>query len=146
MIKLSQDIRRRVEAAHIWYVGTVGGDGAPHVSPMWVGLDGDLLLINTSVGRVKERNLRRDPRICLSHADPADLYDRVQIRGRAVRFVEGPEADRNMDRLARVYRGTERYEWLVPGERRVMVLIEPDRARRVAGVEPLPAGAPGARR
>ncbi|MFD9816614.1 PPOX class F420-dependent oxidoreductase [Streptomyces sp. NPDC059080] len=144
MIELSHDIRRRIEAPHIWFVGTIGPDGSPHVSPMWVGLDGDLLLINTSVGRVKERNLRRDPRVCLSHADAADPYDRVQIRGRAVRFVEGAEADRNMDRLAGAYLGTERYEWLVPGEERVMVLIEPDRARRVTGVEPLPAGAPGA--
>ncbi|TSB13027.1 PPOX class F420-dependent oxidoreductase [Streptomyces sp. NBC_01525] len=144
MIDLPNDIRLRIEAPNFWYVATLNGDGSPHVSPMWVGLDGDLLLINTSVGRVKERNLRRDPRVCLSHADAADPYDRVQIRGRAVRFVEGPEADRNMDELARAYRGAAGYEWLLPGERRVMVLIEPDRARRVTGVEPLPAGAPGA--
>ncbi|MCX4967547.1 PPOX class F420-dependent oxidoreductase [Streptomyces sp. NBC_00654] len=144
MVVLSNEIRLRVEAPHIWYVGTVSPDGAPHVSPMWVGMDGDLLLFNTAIGRIKERNLRRDPRVCLSHADAADPFDRVQIRGRAVRFVEGPEADRNMDRLARVYLGTERFEWRVPGERRVIVLIEPTRVRRVVGVEPFPAGAPGA--
>ncbi len=84
-----QEIRERIEAPEIWYVATVDADGAPHVSPMWVGLDGDLLFFNTAVGRVKERNLRRDPRVCLSHADRADLYDRVQIRGRAVRLRGG---------------------------------------------------------
>ncbi|MFF9479033.1 PPOX class F420-dependent oxidoreductase [Streptomyces sp. NPDC014733] len=144
MIELPNDIRRRIEAPTFWYVATVNPDGSPHVSPMWVGLAGDLLLFNTSVGRIKERNLRHDPRVCLSHADPDDPYDRVQIHGRAVRFVEGPEAERNMDELARVYRGAAGYEWLLPGEQRVMVLIEPDRARRVTGVEPLPPGAPGA--
>ncbi|MFF4606560.1 PPOX class F420-dependent oxidoreductase [Streptomyces sp. NPDC001339] len=144
MVALPHDIRLRIEAPHIWYVGTVNRDGSPHVSPMWVGLDGDLLLFNTAVGRVKERNLRRDPRVCLSHADAADPFDRVQIRGRAVRFVQGPEADRNMDVLAHTYLGTERFEWRIPGEQRVIVLIEPSRVRRVRGIEPLPTGAPGA--
>lgn len=142
MVALPSDIRPRIEAPHIWYVGTVNRDGSPHVSPMWVGLDGDLILFNTAVGRVKERNLRRDPRVCLSHADPVDPYDRVQVRGRAVRFVQGPEADRNMDMLARVYLGTERFEWRIPGEQRVIVLIEPSRVRRVVGVEPFPTRSP----
>ncbi|GAA2785741.1 PPOX class F420-dependent oxidoreductase [Kitasatospora sp. CM 4170] len=145
MVEISKDIRARIDAGHIWYVATVNADGSPHVSPMWVGTEGDLVLFNTSVGRIKERNLRRDPRVCLSSADPADPYGRVQIRGRVVRFVEGVEADRTMDRLAGVYLGTERYEWRVPGERRVVVLVEPTRISRVTGVEPLPPGAPGSR-
>ncbi|MFE6747945.1 PPOX class F420-dependent oxidoreductase [Kitasatospora purpeofusca] len=143
MVEISKDVRERIEAGHIWYVGTVNADGSPHVSPMWVATEGDLLLFNTSVGRVKERNLRRDPRVCLSLADPRDPYDRVQIRGRAVRFVEGEEAVRNMDRLARTYLGVERYGWGIPGEQRVVVLVEPTRISRVVGVEPLPPGAPG---
>ncbi|MFB7381075.1 PPOX class F420-dependent oxidoreductase [Kitasatospora purpeofusca] len=143
MVEISKDVRERIEAGHIWYVGTVNADGSPHVSPMWVAMEGDLLLFNTSVGRVKERNLRRDPRVCLSLADPRDPYDRVQVRGRAVRFVEGEEAVRNMDRLARRYLGVERYGWGIPGERRVVVLVEPTRISRVVGVEPLPPGAPG---
>ncbi|MEV6979274.1 PPOX class F420-dependent oxidoreductase [Kitasatospora sp. NPDC093806] len=144
MVEIPRDVRERIEAGHIWYVATVNADGSPHVSPMWVGAEGELLLFNTSVGRVKERNLRRDPRVCLSLADPADPYDRVQIRGRVVRFVEGEEAERNMDRLAHTYLGVERYGWGIPGERRVVVLIEPTRVSRVVGVEPLPPGAPGA--
>ncbi|MER7704110.1 PPOX class F420-dependent oxidoreductase [Kitasatospora sp. NPDC097605] len=144
MVEISKDVRDRIAAGHIWHVGTVNADGSPHVSPMWVGMEGDLLLFNTSVGRVKERNLRRDPRVCLSLSDPADPYDRVQIRGRVVRFVEGEEADRNMDRLARTYLGAESFGWGIPGERRVVVLIEPTRVSRVVGVEPLPPGAPGA--
>lgn len=143
MTALPQEIRERIEAPNIWYVATVDADGAPHVSPMWVGLEGDLVVFNTAVGRVKERNLRRDPRVCLSHAHPDDPYDRVQIRGRVVRLVEGAEADRNMDRLAAVYVGTERFEWGIPGERRVLAYVEPTKVRHVVGVEPLPPGAPG---
>ncbi len=57
---------------------------------MWVDLEGeDELSFNTSVGRVKEENLRRDPRVYLSHADAAYPFDRVQISGGVVRFIEG---------------------------------------------------------
>ena len=133
MLELTQDVRGRLEAAAVWFVATTSPDGSPHVSPMWVGLDGDNPWFNTSVGRVKERNLRLDPRVCLSnHADP---FDRIQIHGRVTRFVEGPQAERDMDRLAEKYLGTP-YEWLMPGERRVTMVIEPLRVRRVVGVEP----------
>ncbi|MFF8729281.1 PPOX class F420-dependent oxidoreductase [Streptomyces sp. NPDC015171] len=144
MTALPKEIRERIEAPHIWYVATVDADGAPHVSPMWVGVDGDLVFFNTAVGRVKERNLRHDPRVSLSQAHPDNPYDRIQIRGRVVRFVQGPEADRNMDRLAAKYVGTERFEWAIPGEQRVVAFVEPTKVRHVVGVEPLPPGAPGA--
>ncbi|MFD7902226.1 TIGR03618 family F420-dependent PPOX class oxidoreductase [Kitasatospora sp. NPDC059747] len=137
----NEEIRARVREPRIWYVATTDAEGAPHVTPMWVDLEGDLVLFNTAIGRTKERNLRRDPRVCLSNADLTDPYDRVQIHGRAVGFVTGERADRRMDDLARKYLGAERYEWRIPGERRVTVLIEPTRIRRVVGVEPLPAAA-----
>ncbi|MFI5532041.1 TIGR03618 family F420-dependent PPOX class oxidoreductase [Kitasatospora sp. NPDC051853] len=137
-------VRARLLAPNFWYVGTVNADGSPQVSPMWVDLEGEgELVFNSSVGRVKEENLRRDPRVYLSHADPADPYDRVQISGVVSRFVEGPEAVERMDRLARKYLGTERYEWLVPGERRVAVVVRALKVRHIVGVEPFRAGGPG---
>lgn len=45
-----------------------------------------------------------------------------------------------MDRLTQKYIGEERYPWLLPGERRLMILIEPVRVRRVVRVEPFRAG------
>ncbi|AZK97743.1 MULTISPECIES: PPOX class F420-dependent oxidoreductase [Streptomyces] len=140
---LPNDLRPRIAGPNIWYVATVNADGSPHISPMWVGLDGDLVLFNTAVGRVKERNLHRDPRVALCHASPSNPYDRIRISGRVVRFVEGPEADRNIDELARSYLGTDRFEWRIPGEQRVIVLVEPLRVSHVIGVEPLPSRAPG---
>ncbi|MFI5801825.1 PPOX class F420-dependent oxidoreductase [Streptomyces sp. NPDC051561] len=137
---LTPEVRARIEAPNFWYVATVDADGAPHVTPMWLDLEGEHLLFNTSVGRIKERNLRRDPRLYLSHADAENPYDRIQIRGRAVGFVEGPEAELTMDRLAKKYTGADHYEWTVPGERRVTVLIEPSQIRHIVGVEAFPAG------
>ncbi|GGY51779.1 TIGR03618 family F420-dependent PPOX class oxidoreductase [Streptomyces omiyaensis] len=140
---LDEAVRARLRAPHIWYVGTVFADGAPQVSPMWVDLEGDAeLTFNTSVGRVKEENLRRDPRVYLSHADTANPLDRVQISGVVSRFVEGPEAHARMDRMARKYLGADRYEWLMPGERRVAVIVRPVKVRHIVGVERFRPGGP----
>ncbi|EHM31182.1 MULTISPECIES: TIGR03618 family F420-dependent PPOX class oxidoreductase [Streptomyces] len=138
-----QAVRARLRAANIWYVGTVFADGAPQVSPMWVDLEGDgELTFNTSKGRVKEENLRRDPRVYLSHADAVDPFDRVQISGEVTRFVEGDEAHERMDRLARKYLGSERFEWTMPGERRVAVIVRPVKVRHIVGVERFRPGGP----
>ncbi|ANH89950.1 TIGR03618 family F420-dependent PPOX class oxidoreductase [Streptomyces sp. NPDC057197] len=138
-----ETVRARLRAPLIWYVGTVFADGAPQVSPMWVDLEGDdALSFNTSVGRVKEENLRRDPRVYLSHADAADPFDRVQISGVVDRFIEGEEAHERMDRLARKYLGAERFEWLMPGERRVAVVVRPVKVRHIVGVERFRPGGP----
>ncbi|CAL9272024.1 MULTISPECIES: PPOX class F420-dependent oxidoreductase [Streptomyces] len=136
-------VRARLRAPHIWYVGTVFADGAPQVSPMWVDLEGEHeLSFNTSVGRVKEENLRRDPRVYLSHADATDPFDRVQISGVVTRFIEGPEAHDRMDRLAHKYLGSERFEWTMPGEQRVAVIVRPVKVRHIVGVERFRPGGP----
>jgi len=137
---LSEKVRAWVTAPNIWHLATVNEDGSPHVSPMWVDVEGGYVVFNTAVGRVKEENLRRDPRVSLSCVNTDNPFDRVVIRGRVVEFVEGDEADRCMDRLAKKYVGTERFEWRIPGERRVKILAEPTHARHVVGVEPFRPG------
>ncbi|MFF3915922.1 TIGR03618 family F420-dependent PPOX class oxidoreductase [Streptomyces sp. NPDC001852] len=138
--ELNKQVRKRLEEPNFWYVATVTPDGAPHVTPMWVGLEDGLIVFNTSVGRIKEENLRNDNRVHLSHADAGNPYDRVQISGRAVRLVEGEEAERGMDRLTFKYLGLDRYPWLIEGERRLHVLVEPERVRHIVGVEPFRPG------
>ena len=137
---LSERVRERVAAPNFWHLATVNLDGSPHVSPMWVDAEGDYIVFNTAVGRVKEENLRRDPRVSLSCVDTDNPYDRIVIRGQVVEFVEGAEAERCMDRLAKKYVGTDRFEWRIPGERRVKMLAEPTRVRHVVGVEPFRRG------
>ncbi len=103
MAGLSEQVRTRVAAPTFWHLATVNRDGSPHVTPMWVDIEGDYVMFNTAIGRVKEENLRRDPRVSLSYIDVDNPYDRIEIRGRVVRFVEGDEADRSIDRLAKKY-------------------------------------------
>ena len=140
MVKLDEEVRGRVEAPNFWHLATLNRDGSPHVTPMWVDLEGDFVMFNTAIGRAKVENLRRDPRVSLSHIDAENPYDRVEIRGRVVQFVEGDEAERCMDRLAKKYVGLDVYPWRMPGEWRIMLLVEPTRVRHIVGVEPFRAG------
>jgi PPOX class probable F420-dependent enzyme len=120
-----RDILDKRAFAHL---ATVGPDGSPQVTPVWVDFDGTHVRINTARGRVKERNLRRTPRVALSVQDPDNPYRYVQIRGRVVEMTE-QGADAHIDALARKYLGQERYPYRQPGEVRVMVKILPERVQ-----------------
>ncbi|WHT22003.1 TIGR03618 family F420-dependent PPOX class oxidoreductase [Crossiella sp. CA-258035] len=98
---LSPEVREWLARPLFWHLATLNADGSPQVTPMWVEADGDRVLVNTALGRVKEENLRRDPRVSLSATWPEDPYDRVEIRGTVVAFVTGETAEAGMDRLAR---------------------------------------------
>ena len=127
MAELSEKARQLIEEPNFGYVATIMEDGSPQVSPVWVDLEDGLVVFNTAVGRVKEKNMRRDPRVAISIANRDKQYEKVDIRGRVVDFVAGEEADRHIDKMAQKYIGEEKYPWKAPGEQRLIVKIEPER-------------------
>lgn len=120
-----REILRKKALAHL---ATVMPDGSPQVSPVWFDFDGRHFRVNSARGRVKDRNIERDPRVALSIVDPDDPYRCLMIRGRVIEITEAG-ADAHIDALAKKYLGVDRYPLRQPGERRVMYVIEP---RRVA--------------
>lgn len=103
-------------------LSTIGRDGSPHSSVVWVEREVDHLLLATVQGRQKERDIRRDPRVSVTVYDPARPYHYVEVRGLAT--VEFTDADALNDRLARKYTG-EDFKYHRPGQVRVAVRIEP---------------------
>ncbi|MEW1910957.1 PPOX class F420-dependent oxidoreductase [Kitasatospora sp. NPDC085895] len=79
--QLNESVRALIDAPIPAVLATLNPDGAPQTSVVWVGRDGDDLLVSTAAGRRKERNLRRDPRASLTVYDPADPDRYVEIRG-----------------------------------------------------------------
>jgi PPOX class probable F420-dependent enzyme len=63
-------------------LATVNQDGSPQTSAMWIGRDGSELLFSTVQGRVKHRNMVRDPRVSVTVLDAADPENYVELRGR----------------------------------------------------------------
>jgi PPOX class probable F420-dependent enzyme len=105
-------------------LATLMPDGSPHVSPVWCDYDGTHIRVNTARGRVKDRNMRRDPRVGIDIMDPDNPYRHLSIRGRVVDTTEN--ADDHIDSLARKYLGQDKYPFRSPGEVRVMYRIEPE--------------------
>ena len=125
MADLDDSARSKVNAPNLAFLATVMVDGSPQVTPVWIHLENGYLTFNTAIGRVKERNMRRDPRVAFSIVDKDNPYDKVCIRGRVVEIIEGEEADRQIDVLAQKYLGQETYPWRNPEENRIKVLVEP---------------------
>ena len=116
-----RDLLTKKSFAH---VATVGRDGAPQVTPVWIDYDGTHVLFNTARGRVKDKNLQRNSQVALAAQDPDTPYRYVQVRGRAELSEQG--ADAHIDALAKKYIGQDRYPWRRPGEVRVTIKIVPE--------------------
>ena len=127
MAALSDKARKLFGGPNYLFVGTVNSDGSPQVTPVWTELRNGHITFNTAVGRVKERNLRRDPRVGLSITEVNNPWEKVDVRGRVVDWIEGEEADNQIDDLSEKYTGQRPYPWRQKGERRVIVVIEPER-------------------
>ena len=105
-------------------LATLMPDGSPQVTPVWVDYDGRYILINTAKGRVKDRNMRGDPRVGIDLLDPDNSYRHLSIRGRVAEITENG-ADEHIDKQAKKYLGQDRYSRRAPGEVRVLYKIEP---------------------
>jgi PPOX class probable F420-dependent enzyme len=106
-------------------LATLMPDGTPQVSPVWFEYDGTNIVINTAKGRVKDKNMRRDPRVGMDIVDPENPYRHLSIRGRVVEITE-KGADEHIDHMAKIYIGQDKYPFRAPGEVRVIYKIAPE--------------------
>ena len=107
-------------------LATLNRDGSPQVTPVWVDFDGKHIRVNTAVGRLKDKNMRRDPRVSLSIQDPDNPYRYLEVRGKVVEHTE-KGAEEHIDSLSQKYLGQAKYPYRQPGEVRVLYKIEPQK-------------------
>ncbi|MEK6665366.1 MAG: PPOX class F420-dependent oxidoreductase [candidate division NC10 bacterium] len=118
-----KDLFQKKAFAHL---ATVGADGNPQVTPVWVDFDGTHIRFNTARGRVKDKNLHRNPKVALSIQDPDNPYRYMQVRGRVAEITE-QGADAHLDALAKKYINQDKYPWRRPDEVRVTYKILPEK-------------------
>ena len=122
---LTDDDRAFLRAPNFAHLATIREDGTPQVSVVWVDTDGDRVLVNSARGRVKDRNIARDPRVTLSVHRQDDPYATIAVDGVVESEVTGPEADAHIDALSRAYTGKP---WTpTEGQVRVIWRIRPTR-------------------
>ncbi|GGZ81610.1 hypothetical protein GCM10010371_46470 [Streptomyces subrutilus] len=130
--ELSDDLKKLIDDSPVFAtVATIQPDGSPQLSITWLTRDGDDLLVSTTVGRRKEKNLRADPRITVM-INPANApYTYAEVRGSATLTTEGGQE--LIDALSRKYTGKD-YAEFNPASKddaeRVVVRVTP---RKVVG-------------
>ena len=117
------DLFKKPAFAHL---ATLMRDGSPQVTPVWVDYDGKYVRVNSALGRVKDKNMRRDPRVSLAIQDSDNPYRYVEIRGKVVEITQNG-ADDHINKLSQKYLGKPLYPYRKPGEVRVTYKIEPQK-------------------
>jgi len=126
LAQLSDAAKRLLDAPNFGHLATLQPDGAPKVEPVWVGREGDRVLVTTDRRSLKGQNMDRDARVALSVTDTANPYDQLLIRGRIVEVRDDADL-KALDRLAEQYLGGPfpRRRW----PSRAVYVIEPEIAR-----------------
>ncbi|MFJ4711581.1 PPOX class F420-dependent oxidoreductase [Streptomyces sp. NPDC088785] len=129
--QLSDELKELLDSTVFIAVATIQPDGSPQVSPVWVKRDGDDVLFSTTVGRRKEKNLRRDPRVTVL-VQPADNpYAYAEIRGTADITTEGGQE--LIDELSVKYTGKKYAEFNTSSGDDAERIVVRVRARKVVG-------------
>jgi len=122
---LSAKARALIERPVLASLATLNPDGSPQITPLWISLEGDDVVVNTAKGRIKARNLAQDARVAVSVIDPNDPYNVVAFQG-TVTEVTTEGADAHIDWLAKKYLGVDAYPGRREEEVRIKVTIRTD--------------------
>jgi PPOX class probable F420-dependent enzyme len=128
-------IAKLFEEKNFAFLATLMKDGSPQVTPTWIDIDksNNTILVNTAKGRVKYRNISRDPRVGVSVVDSSNPYHMVSVRGRVIEQINGREADDHIDKMAKKYLGKDKYPGRAPGEERLLLRIKPQHVAQWKG-------------
>ena len=106
------------------FIATIMKDGSPQLSPVWANYDDGFVLVNTAEGRIKHKNILRDPRIAVSVVSKDNPLDMTTIRGIVVEIISD-EQYYHADKLTQQYMGREHYPFKREGEKRIVLKIKP---------------------
>lgn len=104
-MSLDPDLKRLATGQNFAALTTLLPDGQPQTHLMWVGATDEHLLINTQVGRRKQRNVEADPRVTVTVFNGENPYQYVEARGRVTATTRGDEAAAHIEELSQRYTG-----------------------------------------
>ena len=108
------------------FLATSMQDGSPQVTPVWGDFEDSHIRINTAEGRLKHKNILRDPRVAISVVDSKNPLDMTSIRGKVVEIIPDYEY-KHADFLTKKHLGKEKYPFKRPDEKRIILKIIPEK-------------------
>jgi PPOX class probable F420-dependent enzyme len=113
-------------AKNLVFFATIMKDGSPQLSPVWANYEDGHILINTAEGRIKHKNVLRDPRVAVSVVSKDNPLDMTTIRGKVEEII--PDYDYvHADKLTKQYLGRDHYPFKRQDEKRIILKIKPNR-------------------
>ena len=108
------------------FIATIMKDGAPQVSPVWANYDDGYILVNTAEGRIKYKNVLRDPRVAVSVVSKDNPLDMTTIRGIVEELIPDYEY-KHADKLTQQYMERKHYPFKRDDEKRIILKIKPNK-------------------
>ena len=125
-INLEQKAAKLLQGKNLVFFATVMKDGSPQVSPVWADYEDEHVMVNTAEGRIKHKNVLRDPRVAVSVVDNNNQLDMTSIKGKVVEII--PDYDyTHANKLTKKYLGLEQYPFRREEEKRIILKIKPEK-------------------
>ncbi len=124
-VSLSPEIKHLLDGPNFAHFATLMPDGSPNVTPVWVGHEGDHIVICMGENSLKAKNTKHDPRVALSVVAFSNPYEELQIRGRVVEWRPEPDF-KTLDGYSHKYTGKP-FPFRSPGQ--IALVIEVEKAR-----------------
>ena len=123
---IDQKVLKLFSDKNLVFIATIMKDGAPQVSPVWANHEDGYILVNTAEGRIKHKNVLRDPRVAVSVVSKDNPLDMTTIRGIVEELIPDCEY-KHADKLTQQYMGRKHYPFKRDGEKRVILKIKPNK-------------------
>ena len=124
-VKLINDkVIKLFSAKNLVFIATIMKDGSPQLSPVWANYHDGFILVNTAEGRIKHKNILRDPRVAVSVTSNDDPLDMTTIRGTVIEIIPDYQYH-HADKLTQQYMGRNHYPFKRDNEKRIILKIKP---------------------
>lgn len=121
---MNEKAEKLFQGKNLVFIATLMKDGSPQLSPVWANYENGYILVNTAEGRIKHKNVLRDPRIAVSVVSNDNPLDMTTVRGKVVEII----SDYNYihaDKLTLQYLDRDHYPFKRENEKRIVLKIKP---------------------
>ena len=117
-------VEQLFQQKNLIFISTINSDGSPQLTPVWGDYDGEHVLVNTAEGRLKHKNVLRDPRVAISVVDHSNPLNMTTIKGKVIEII--PDYDYiHANKLTKQYMGIDEYPFKRDDEKRIIFKIKP---------------------
>jgi PPOX class probable F420-dependent enzyme len=117
-------VQKLFQQKNLIFISTINSDGSPQLTPVWGNYDDGYVLVSTAEGRLKHKNVLRDPRVSISVVDHDNPLNMTTIKGEVIEII--PDYDySHANKLTKQYMGIAEYPFKRDGERRIIFKIKP---------------------